>query len=136
MSFQEFQLYKAVRATAAKTATNNVQVIPATNATPATPATPATNATNNALCSKISGCSRPGLVQPKKSELHYEDIMKLPIRPCTTCAQLEWVDRDYEREDGSIRTYRVRECQHYGKSIADPRRGCRCIRFESKWSTH
>ena len=64
-----------------------------------------------------------------------EDVMALPLRPCTACKRLQWAEREYERGDGSVRTYRARVCGTYQKfgHKPDPQRVCRCIHFRSKW---
>ena len=48
---------------------------------------------------------------------HFEDIMALPVMPCTTCRKFQ-------------PGYRP-SCERY-KSLAQPRIGCRCVHYESK----
>jgi hypothetical protein len=96
---------------------------------------PATPATTQPIVSKLSPhspLSPRDIRRAEKRELHFEDIMGLPIRPCTTCGQLHWHTLEYENDDGRIRKYRARLCDHYGKRIAEPTRGSRCTHFEGR----
>jgi len=58
-----------------------------------------------------------------------ESIMAIPLRPCTTCANLNWHDREFIKDDGTVRAYRSRECDHYSKRIAKDQavKCCRCV---------
>jgi len=88
---------------------------------PATPATPEVSA--------LSAPATPG-------GMHLEDIMALPLRPCTTCANLNWHDREFIEDDGTARSYRSRECDHYSKRIPKDQavKCCRCVHYTPRYA--
>ena len=93
---------------------------------PATPATPKLSTLSDAPGYSATPATRP-------AELHLEHIMALPLRPCTSCRKLQWHDREFVRDDGTVREYRSRECDRYRKRLAEPAKACRCIHFESRY---
>jgi len=54
-----------------------------------------------------------------------------PLRPCTACANLQWVTREWGDGD-HYRQYRTRICTHYHMfgSKPEPQKACRCIHFK------
>ena len=98
----------------------------------ATPAIPATVETAVSDASPPSPLSHRDMQIPVIRELHFEDIMALPIRPCTICARLQWQEVEFEGRHGMPRTRLKHVCTYYDKSPLYPKTGCRCAHFESR----
>ena len=55
----------------------------------------------------------------KKHIWRRAEVMALPVMPCTTCLKFKWSRRP--------------SCEKY-QSLADPKKGCRCIHYEERMS--
>ena len=55
----------------------------------------------------------------KRHIWHRAEVMALPVMPCTTCLKFKWSRRP--------------SCAKY-QSLADPKKGCRCVHYEERLS--
>ena len=102
--------------------------VESSRALPATPATPKVPALPAPVESYLATPATPG-------GRSFESIMAIPLRPCTACANLNWHDREFIEDDGAVRSYRSRECDHYSKRIAKDQAGkcCRCVHHRPRY---
>lgn len=78
-------------------------------------AAPAASAANSLPAATAAPAARAPF--KKISVWHLEDIMALPIMPCTTCNKFKWGRRP--------------SCEKYQR-LVEPRTGCRCVHYEAR----